>query len=256
MLFINRLLLVGLLSVGISAATTAQAGSQLFEGSWTVKAFGNERTGGTFDSEFYFAYGIPLGIQCHPNQPRCPFESTPTNGKGNFDPLGGYRNPLSVLYCAPWANWGGGGATARPAKGSTLMTGGINQRLIPPLYRNPAFFTSGGQPHTTSCTAISTGATPGGKGLVQAGRALTGTISAVTTGTGRGGFSFPAASTASGGIRGTRIGDRPDPRYPYIYSYTYATLRNASGLFGPGQGPGSFSLPYELCNYRGGMVAV
>ena len=46
MLFLNRLLsvglfLVGLLGVGISAATTAKAGSQLFEASWTVKAFGN-----------------------------------------------------------------------------------------------------------------------------------------------------------------------------------------------------------------------
>ena len=47
MSFINRLLLVGLLSVGISAATTAQAGNQLFTASWTVKAFGNELTGGT-----------------------------------------------------------------------------------------------------------------------------------------------------------------------------------------------------------------
>ena len=58
MLFINRLLLVGLLSVGISAATTAQAGNQLFEGSWLVKAFGNELTGGAGESEFYSAWGI------------------------------------------------------------------------------------------------------------------------------------------------------------------------------------------------------
>jgi len=45
MLFINRLLVVSLLSVGIAAATTAQAGVQLFEASWTVKAFGNECDG-------------------------------------------------------------------------------------------------------------------------------------------------------------------------------------------------------------------
>jgi len=45
MLYINRLLVVGLLSVGIAAATTAQAGNQMFEGSWTVRAFGNEITG-------------------------------------------------------------------------------------------------------------------------------------------------------------------------------------------------------------------
>ena len=55
MLFINRLLLVGLLSVGITATTTAQAANQLYlvsDASWTVKAFGNERTGGTGVSEF------------------------------------------------------------------------------------------------------------------------------------------------------------------------------------------------------------
>jgi hypothetical protein len=32
--------------------------------------------------------------------------------------------------------------------------------------------------------------------------------------------------------------------YPYLYSYTYATLRNDAGAFGPGQGPGSFNLRY------------
>ena len=60
MLFINRLLLVGLLSVGISAATTAQAGNQLFEGSWTVKALGNERTGGAGSSAVYSVRAIDL----------------------------------------------------------------------------------------------------------------------------------------------------------------------------------------------------
>jgi hypothetical protein len=32
--------------------------------------------------------------------------------------------------------------------------------------------------------------------------------------------------------------------YPYIYSYTYGTLRNDRGAFGPGQGPGSFNIVY------------
>jgi hypothetical protein len=32
--------------------------------------------------------------------------------------------------------------------------------------------------------------------------------------------------------------------YPYIYSYTYGTVRNDAGAFGPGQGPGSFNIVY------------
>jgi hypothetical protein len=40
--------------------------------------------------------------------------------------------------------------------------------------------------------------------------------------------------------------------YPYIYSYTYATLRNDQGTFGPGQGPGSFTRQYKL----GGVTTV
>jgi hypothetical protein len=33
--------------------------------------------------------------------------------------------------------------------------------------------------------------------------------------------------------------------YPYVYSYTYATLRNDAGVFGPGKGPGSFDIQYK-----------
>jgi hypothetical protein len=33
--------------------------------------------------------------------------------------------------------------------------------------------------------------------------------------------------------------------FPYMYNYTYATLRNDAGVFGPGQGPGSFNLVYK-----------
>ncbi|MEE9265085.1 MAG: hypothetical protein V3V86_00020, partial [Gammaproteobacteria bacterium] len=92
MLFSNRLLLVGLLSVGISAATPAQAGEQLFDGSWIVKSFGNERTTGTAESAIYSAWAMPQGILCNPQQPRCPFPSTPTDGAGNFNVLGGSRD--------------------------------------------------------------------------------------------------------------------------------------------------------------------
>jgi hypothetical protein len=223
------------------SATTAQAGTQLFEGSWSVKALGNELTGGTGESEFYSAVGIPQGVQCNARHPRCPFDSTPTDGSGNFSPQGLGIASITTPYCRPWSQFGG--ATARPAKGGTATTskGGP----YPPLYRNPAFFGPYGTANYTSCSALSTGATPGGKGLVQAGQPLTGTVLAATTGTGKGGFSFPAAGTASGGIRGARIGDRP-AIYPYLYSYTYATLRNNAGFFGPGSGPGSFSIPYKV----------
>jgi hypothetical protein len=34
------------------------------------------------------------------------------------------------------------------------------------------------------------------------------------------------------------------PDYPYLYSYSYATLRNDQGVFGPNKGPGSFNIQY------------
>jgi hypothetical protein len=242
MLSSNRLLLVGLLSVGIGAATTAQAGNQLFEGSWTVKAKGNERTGGSGESEFYSAFGMPQGILCHPNQPRCPFESTPTDGVGRFAQLGGSQS--QALHCAPWSNWRGYGTTARPAKGETATTG-LGGGRVPPLYRNSRFFTSGGEPDTNSCTAASTGATPAGKGRVQAGHPVAGTWGAVTTGTQQGGFQFaPAPEDHAFGVRTARQVGEFRAIYPYVYTYTYATLRNDAGLFGPGQGPGSFNLVF------------
>jgi hypothetical protein len=244
MLSSNRLFLVGLLSVGIGAATTVQAGNQLFEGSWTVKAKGNERTGGSSESEFYSAFGMPQGIQCSPNQPRCPFESTPTDGSGMFSPFGG--SPIMARYCAPWANWRGYGTTARPAKGGTATYGGPPGGRIPPLYRNPAFFTSGGQPNTTFCTATSTGATPGGKGLAQAGNSVTGMWAAITTGTQKGGFNFAEAPVSgTTGIRTTGQAGEFRAIFPYMYRYTYATLRNDVGAFGPGEGPGNFNLTYK-----------
>ena len=245
MLFSNRLAIVILLSVGIVAATTAGAGTQLFEGSWSVKAFGNEIYIYSGGADFYSAFGIPLGIQCNPNQPRCPYESTPTDGVGNWSPLGG--NQQSTVFCAPWYNWGGYGDTVRPAKGKSRTYyssygGGKNKLPIPPLYRNPNFFTSAGQPNITSCTAMSTDGS-GGKGVVQAGQPVAGTWIANTTGTQLGGFSFgPAPVNHPSGIRTTgQIGEFPRG-YPYVYSYTYATLRNDWGVFGPGSGPGNFNL--------------
>jgi hypothetical protein len=224
------------IAIYLLCASPAEAGTQLFEASWMVRAHGNERTGGTGESAFYSAFGIPQGIACNPNQPRCDFESTPTDGMYNFDPRGG---------CVPWYDFGGMGATMRPAKGETPTTGGKLKRPIPPLYRNPFFFTPSGKADRMACTAASTGATPGGKGSVQAGQPLTGKGVAQTTGTGTRGVQLAAAPSIGGsGIRGTRVGEFGVP-YPYLYSYTYASLRNDAGLFGPGKGPGSFDIQYE-----------
>jgi hypothetical protein len=256
MLGINRLLMLGLLVVGLALATTAQAGNQLFEGSWTVKAFGNEchaldgspgsncpdpASLGTGDSEFYTVVRMPQGIVCNANQPRCQFDSTPTDGASSFNPLGGH--PDYAKYCAPWANWGGGGATMRPAKGSTATSTG---KPVPPLYRNPFFFTTSGQPKTTSCYAASTDGS-GGPGVAQLGNPVTGTVSAVTTGTQLGGFTFSSApATGPTGVRTTGQQGEFSALYPYVYSYTYATVKNQAGVFGPSSGPGSFAIPYKV----------
>jgi hypothetical protein len=255
--------MVGLLSVGIAVATTAQAGTQLFEGSWTVKAFGNEcgdatnPTPGPYcgdgqsESSVTGFFGIPQGIQCNNVQPRCPFDSTPTDGLSNWAPLGGTKDGLSP-FCAPWVDWQGNGTTQRPAKGDTAFDTGMKGGKIPPLYRNPAFFTSGGQPGTTFCTSTSTGATPGGKGLAQVGNPVVGMLSASTTGTQQGGFTFAAApATGTSGVRATGVVGEFAAIYPYVYSYTYATLRNDVGFFGPGSGPGNFTVTKK----QGGTVA-
>ncbi len=243
---------IAVFSALMLSAATAEAGVRLFEGSWSVKAFGNECSladptpgpycgNGAPESVFYSAFGLPQGIQCNPNQPRCPFDSTPTNGTGMFAPLGGSLN--AALFCAPWANWQGKGTTARPAKGETAFYTGKAGGRIPPIYRNPAFFTAGGEPNTTFCTAASTGATPGGRGLVQAGIPIGGVWGATTTAGGA--VVFPAAPASGGIFDGVRVTGQLGEFaaiYPYVYSYTYATLRNNAGFFGPGSGPGDFSI--------------
>jgi hypothetical protein len=263
---------VGLLGVGITATTTAQAGNQLFEGSWTVKAFGNELTSGTGPSEFYSATGIPLGFQCNKANPRCPFNSTPvttTTMKGGvfFNPLGGgtttENGSGAGTRCSPWSDWQGKGTTMRPAKGGTPLTTMGNQPY-PPLYRNYAFFTTAtanAQPDPGICSGKSTGYTTQNKtrfgknkGKVMVGHPITGAWSAATTGTQLGGFSFAAApATGAAGVRTTgQVGDIPN-LYPYLYSYTYATLRNNAGVFGVGGGPGSFSISYTMGDIRSVM---
>jgi hypothetical protein len=272
MLFINRLLVVGLLSVGIAAATTAQAESQLFEASWTVKAFGNECDGKgnpphctvtTGDYAIYSNWAIPGGWLCNPGNPRCPFSSTPVDATPNaspmFDPLGG--SFYAALHCTPYAVFTSGykgGASGRPAKGGTVFSPPPkDHRGIPPLYRNTFFFTTGGQPKATSCTGTSTGYTTQNrtrfgknKGYVQAGVPAAGSWYASVGSGSVPGFSFSAAPattspSAPTGIRASGITAEFTNIYPYIYSYTYANLRNDAGIFGKGSGPGSFNILYK-----------
>jgi hypothetical protein len=253
----------------------------MFTGEWSVKAQGNEcvksapgqpqcvqppesRTG---PSEFYSAWGIPQGVQCNNYWPRCPFNSTPTDGAGNLFPSGGYWAPAT--YCAPWNDPKWGSETMRPAKG-----GGVGLSRIPPRYRNYAFFTAStpsAQPNWTYCNGTSTslggfpgktGGKGGGPGKVMLGNPIAGTWTAMASA--GGGFSFLAAPLiANIGVRvgqGTRYlttwgayttpsaqpGQRGDFQniYPYLYSYTYATLRNDAGSFGAGKGPGNAVLTY------------
>ena len=259
MLFINKLLSVGLLSAGISAATAAQAGFQLFDGAWTIRAFGNacavgdptpgpHCTGTETESDFYEGFGMPQALQCQPHNPRCPFASTPTDGNFSFNPLGGSKS--QALYCDPWANWRGKGTTARPPKGGTYKTA-KNNRPVPPLFRDYQFFTattSNALPYTYSCVGTSTNGF-GGPGPVQLGNPITGRWYAITTGNQKGGFSFSAAAASvptvlTQGVRATAVAGEFGPFYPYVYSYTYATLRNDQGVFGPGVGPGDFNITF------------
>jgi hypothetical protein len=198
---------------------------------------------------------MPAGFLCNPGQPRCPFESTPVDGTPNaspqFAPLGGSQ--IYALYCTPYTVFTsgyGGGTQGRPAKGGTVFSPPPkDDRPIPPLYRNPYFFTGAGQPKTTACTGASTGYTTqnrtrfgANKGKVQVGKPLAGTWDAVT-GT-MGSFSFRAAALkANNGLRARTTGEFTNI-YPYIYSYTYADFANDAGLFGAGQGIGTFTHKY------------
>ena len=260
----RAVLLLGLMSVGITAARTAQAGFQLFTAEWYVNTHGNECGGmGTTGphctkstGSFYYYLGIalPQGIQCNSNHPQCAYSSTPTNGTGVFSRLGGGPSWSTGLYCAPYTIFNSG---PRPAKGQTPTSGPPptgNGRAIPPLYRNPNFFTPMGQPNTTFCNSISTGFTTQmktrfgkNKGKVMQGNPIEGIWGAVTTSTTPlGGFSFVAAPADNNkaGIRTTGQKGQLPQWYPYPYHYTYATLRNDQGFFGPGQGPGSFNIVY------------
>jgi hypothetical protein len=269
MLSISRLLVLGLLSVAIAAATTAQADVQLFQGSWYVEAFGNECVGSLtpngapgphctgdplVDTEFgvYSNWPAPAGFLCNPLNPRCASMSTPTDGMGNFHPLGGTANPTmtSDINCTPLSQYGAG-ITVRPAKGQTASP------RVPPLYRNPFFFTPGGQPDVNACNGTSTGYTTqnktrfgANKGKVMLGKPVAGTwnTSGPTGGPHLGGFTIPAGPPPGqghpNGIQTSGLIGEFTNTYPYVYSYTYATIGNDGGVFGPGKGAGAFNYKY------------
>jgi hypothetical protein len=253
----------------VFAPSAAHARLKLFTAEWYTNSFGNfcrgngttgphcTKTTGFFQE--YSNWNLPQNQNCNPNQPRCPFQSTPVSSKGDFAPLGGSQ--VIGQFCAPWSNWNGGSFSVRPAKGQTITSGppptGMS-RPVPPLYRNPNNFTTAtpsASPRTTQCTEMSTGFTTQNKGFwgnnkgrVHIGDPIDGTWNAGTTGGGHlGGFTIPVAPPHNHkfGLEQSGIQGSFTIIYPYIYSYTYATLRNDKGVFGPGKGPGSFNLIYS-----------
>jgi hypothetical protein len=264
---IARAALALLASALVFAPSAAHATVKLFTAQWYAESHGNECkgtltpnglpapicTGTTPSFSMYSILAIPQGQLCNAHQPRCPISSTPTS-MGVWNPLGGLTpmaTPSAVPNCAPLSTYPSPGPNTRPAKGGTAI--GTMTWRVPPVYRNPAFFTSGSQPKLTDCTAASTGVWTttqtrfgADKGRVQRGYPITGSWNAVPTGNGPlAGFAIPPApATGSLGIRTTALVGEFASHYPYIYSYTYGTLRNDRGAFGPGQGPGSFNIVY------------
>jgi hypothetical protein len=276
----------------ISWTTESLAGTKLYRGSWIAESFGNDKANiGTLSSAYFEVLGIPQGRPCHASAPLCDVTSTPvtTAGAGTaFNPLGPGCRPLTAGEKPRPAKNGtlttGGGSCPgliTPIRGhkrggftTTTAVTAHPCNKTPPLYRNPDFFTPGGAPNNETCTDQQTVAhTPNctnckttaylppedpqrGKGMK--GAPLWGTGYATTTGSS---FKFPAAAaTKTGAFNGMRrttqgsfIGE-----YPYLYSYTYANLRNDAGTFGPGQGFFSIAAPTATVAWthnQGGQVA-
>ena len=89
------------------------------------------------------------------------------------------------------------------------------------------------------------------RGPVMKGNPLTGEQIVTLSGTGPAGFQLKAAPTSpvktpgptGFGLRRTTSGEFNNI-FPYIYSYTYATLRNSTGNFFAGSGLGNFAKTY------------
>src|SRR5262245_35374125 len=242
-----RALAAAVILAALGVAATAEAANQQYQGSLVIESFGNDVVAPGIP---FSVFGMPQGVQCNPGQPRCNFASTPVTttmmGGKVFAPLGKACVPIGFF-----------GVAKRPAKGATAT-------LAPAKnvhYRNPGFFSAGGAPNATSCTATTT---VGGmsatmflttnstkRGPVMKGNPLTGQQIVTLAGAGPAGFQLKAAPTlpvkAPGptgfGLRRTTAGEFNNI-FPYIYSYTYATLRNATGNFFAGGGLGNFAKTY------------
>jgi len=245
MLAMRRSVVLSAAAIALGWAATSHAENQQYEGSLVIESFGNDAPG------VFSVFGMPQGLECNPGQPRCPFASTPVTatmaGGKVFRPQG--------KACAPIAYFG---ATMRPAKGATAMTGPLKNVH----FRNPGFFTPMGAPHATSCTASSTAG--GGmtsmflstnspkRGPVMKGAPLTGQGIATLVGSGPAGFKIKSPAPTlpvktpgptGFGLRRTTSGEFNNI-FPYLYSYTYAAFRNRAGSFFAGGGPGAFALKY------------
>jgi hypothetical protein len=234
----------------VGTAATSEAANQQYVGSLVIESFGNDNVGGTGASQFFSVFGMPQGVQCNPNQPLCPDASTPVTltmmGAKVFNPRGGSCVPIGYF-----------GVGTRPANGATATTGlAANVH-----YRNPAFFTPGGAPNATLCSATTTVGGMGAtmflttnstkRGVVMKGNPLTGEQIVTLSGAGPAGFFLKAAPATpvktpgptGFGLRRTTFGEF-NAIFPYVYSYTYATLRNDAGSFFAGGGAGAFNIKY------------
>jgi hypothetical protein len=238
-------LLAIVFALGLSAS--ARAENQQYQGSLVIESFGNDVVGPGIP---FSVFGMPQGIQCNPGQPRCNFASTPVSttmmGAKVFFPQGNVCVPITYF-----------GVATRPANGATPTTG----KAANVHYRFPNFFTPGGAPNMTSCSATSTVSGASAtmflttnstkRGPVMKGNPLTGEQIVTLSGTGPAGFNLKAAPTApvktpgptGFGLRRTTSGEFNNIP-PYLYSYTYATLRNDIGTFFAGGGLGAFNKKY------------
>ncbi len=229
----------------VLASNTEGSASRLYKGSWIAESFGNDKVGIGSDASLYFQfYAIPHGLHCNGLNPRCHFDSTPTDTGGNFNPLGPNCRALTA------------GEMPRPAKGGTTPP------RVPPLFRNKANFSAGGSPLLTSCygsaTVSGSYATtylgPGDplRGVVQKGAPVEGSGLATTTAPDPFAFKIPQAGAIpapGAGMFRTITGSFPNVP-PYLYSYTYANFKNDAGDFGPGEGFFSLAATPATLNFK------
>jgi hypothetical protein len=262
--FYSRLVGVTLITLMLVVfASTELSAQTLYKGRWIAESFGNDIVTGTGTAEEnrFSVYAVPHGQICNGLQPLCDFDETPVALTKPPGPETAYVfNPIGTV-CKPISDFA---ASVRPEPGGTVR--GPDGTPIPPLFRTQAHFTSLGNPLRTQCNgfdnSIKTTANPttmggwGGayevalqyvppfdplRGKLQAGAPVSGGGSLVQTASGD--FNFPAASATPPGNQGgwgpgmfrTTRGSWPNVP-PYLYSYTYATLRNDAGDFGRGKG--------------------